>query len=265
MKTLICYYSNTGNTLLVSKYFAKHLKNSSTEFFNVISDDVPNILNYDLIIFSTWTDYMNIPKKMIDFIKTLKGENKFSIALSTYGGVSGQTITNLQKLIKKQNFSFVGGFALHTPENTPILITKGHANENAPNENELNEFNLFIESINEFFNIYNSNGTFTKIKNYYGKGKYVPAFPRKSSKFYSKFFDSNFKVSKEKCIGCKICIDICPNKAISFDKLPSFDESKCYKCWACYNKCPTKAIYSNNYKEIGHYSRPNDILLKKLQ
>ena len=151
MKTLICYYSNTGNTLLVSKYFAKHLKNSSTDFFNIISDNVPNVLNYDLIIFSTWTDYMNIPKKMIDFIKNIKGQNKFSIALSTYGGVSGQTISNLKKLIKKQNFSFVGGFALHTPENTPILITKGHANENAPNENELNKYlshnNLSLTSI----------------------------------------------------------------------------------------------------------------------
>ena len=61
---------------------------------------MPNVLNYDLIIFSTWTDYMNIPKKMIDFIKNIKGQNKFSIALSTYGGVSGQTISNLKKLIK---------------------------------------------------------------------------------------------------------------------------------------------------------------------
>ncbi|MCK4322199.1 4Fe-4S binding protein, partial [candidate division WOR-3 bacterium] len=62
---------------------------------------------------------------------------------------------------------------------------------------------------------------------------------------------------KEKCIGCGICVDICPYGAISMidelhkltvekkdkaDKLATIEEVKCTLCGECVEPCPTDAI-----------------------
>lgn len=59
-------------------------------------------------------------------------------------------------------------------------------------------------------------------------------------------------IEKTKCTGCKMCADICPKAAISFDVneegfwYPIVDESSCIHCNACINKCPI----SNVAKEV---------------
>lgn len=53
------------------------------------------------------------------------------------------------------------------------------------------------------------------------------------------------KISKEKCTGCKMCADICPKQAITFECdhhgfwYPSVNEEKCIKCEICIHKCPS--------------------------
>lgn len=51
------------------------------------------------------------------------------------------------------------------------------------------------------------------------------------------------KVNREDCIGCEICIDICPVKIITLKngKAIIANES-CKNCRACEMVCPTGAI-----------------------
>jgi ferredoxin len=52
-------------------------------------------------------------------------------------------------------------------------------------------------------------------------------------------------VKEDKCIYCGKCIDICPVKAISYDKSGlyiSIDKEKCVFCGKCKEVCPTNAI-----------------------
>ncbi len=47
---------------------------------------------------------------------------------------------------------------------------------------------------------------------------------------------------EEKCVGCGICHDICPNKAISMvDNKPQIDKSRCLMEGKCIFTCPTDA------------------------
>lgn len=53
-----------------------------------------------------------------------------------------------------------------------------------------------------------------------------------------------FKIDKEKCIHCGLCIKDCSAQALEFDgdKIPKFDEKKCFKCQHCMAICPVGAL-----------------------
>jgi ferredoxin len=51
------------------------------------------------------------------------------------------------------------------------------------------------------------------------------------------------RVDVDKCLGCGICVDVCPVGAISLnDGIASVDEALCTECGACVDACPNDAI-----------------------
>jgi len=50
-------------------------------------------------------------------------------------------------------------------------------------------------------------------------------------------------VNKEKCTGCKTCVEACPAEAISIvDKVAQIDKDECTECGTCIDECPEEAI-----------------------
>jgi ferredoxin len=50
------------------------------------------------------------------------------------------------------------------------------------------------------------------------------------------------KVDKEKCTGCGICVDACPQEAISLNDVARIDPEKCTDCGTCVEECPNGAL-----------------------
>jgi Pyruvate/2-oxoacid:ferredoxin oxidoreductase delta subunit len=51
------------------------------------------------------------------------------------------------------------------------------------------------------------------------------------------------KIDTELCIGCGVCLDICPSEAIHVeDGKAKITITNCKKCRACINACPVEAI-----------------------
>jgi heterodisulfide reductase subunit A len=57
-------------------------------------------------------------------------------------------------------------------------------------------------------------------------------------------------VDEEHCAGCKICIDLCSYKAITFDeekKVSHINEALCKGCGTCVAACPSGAIIGRHF------------------
>ncbi len=55
---------------------------------------------------------------------------------------------------------------------------------------------------------------------------------------------ATLKLDEEKCIGCKMCLIVCPHRVFSFSdsraEITNFD--LCMECGACMMNCPTGAL-----------------------
>lgn len=49
-------------------------------------------------------------------------------------------------------------------------------------------------------------------------------------------------VDEEECMGCALCLDVCPTGAISMNGSAIIDPAKCTACLACVQQCPQGAI-----------------------
>ncbi|MBA3046141.1 MAG: 4Fe-4S binding protein [Candidatus Thermoplasmatota archaeon] len=50
-------------------------------------------------------------------------------------------------------------------------------------------------------------------------------------------------VNKDECVGCGLCVDVCPNGAIKMeDGIAVIDADACIDCEVCVGECPNGAI-----------------------
>ena len=49
-------------------------------------------------------------------------------------------------------------------------------------------------------------------------------------------------VDLERCAGCNICAEVCPEGAISVENIAMIDPQKCTGCGSCIDECPNDAI-----------------------
>ncbi len=49
-------------------------------------------------------------------------------------------------------------------------------------------------------------------------------------------------IHREKCTGCGVCLDVCPNEAISLNGLAQVRDDVCTGCGTCVPPCPAGAI-----------------------
>ena len=56
-------------------------------------------------------------------------------------------------------------------------------------------------------------------------------------------------VDKEKCTGCKVCVEKCPVDAISMDdQKAKINMDECIHCGTCHSVCPQEAVRHDSEK-----------------
>lgn len=71
-------------------------------------------------------------------------------------------------------------------------------------------------------------------------------------------------VEEDRCSGCRICLELCPYKAISFDeekKVSHINEALCKGCGTCTVACPMGAIRNNHFTTEALLAQVEGVLL----
>lgn len=262
MKSLICYFSTTGNTKLACEYLARRIPEAGFELMDIARDPLPDLEPYRLVGLAAFADFVGPPKLMRDFIGRIPPQRgKAAFVFNTYGNFNGATLRVLARLARARGFQVLAGHALNTPENFPPLIAGGMANADYPSERQLAEFDRFSEDLRGIAGSLKEGRPPRAAAIQLGlPERMMPPLPR----VVARYAMGRKRVDPSLCNQCGICQSVCPYRAVTLNPGPVFDQKKCYGCWSCYNHCPSGAIYTKMLRGKGQYPEPHDRLRAKL-
>jgi heterodisulfide reductase subunit A len=73
----------------------------------------------------------------------------------------------------------------------------------------------------------------------------------------------NALVDSERCSGCRVCVSVCPYKAISFDQektVAAVNDVLCQGCGTCVAACPSGAIKGNHFTDAEILAEIKEVL-----
>ena len=251
MKTVLYYFSGTGNTLMLARLLAKEFEN--TEIINIVScNDSTPAPEADAIgiLFPVYA--LGLPKIMYNFVKNNLQitDNTYVFSVTNYGGTGGPTaLCQLKALFKNKGIKMNAGFGVAMPSNyIPFGGAVSHKKQNK-------RFLKAAEKIIKIAKIIKK-----RPEHYFYKKNRIPLFIAKI--FYAIFMKKGKKDVKknyanDNCILCKNCINLCPTQNIEFiEEQPSWGD-KCEHCMACLQWCPAVAIHRKGVPEARHrYQNP---------
>ena len=261
MKSLICYYSGSGNTKLACRYLAAH-SGIAFDLVDVIADAAPDFALYDVVGLACSTDFWGVPQRFATFLAQIPPQaGKPAFLLTTFGALSGKTFSSLAEQVSARGFTIVGGHSLRMPESYPPMIARGMTAANEPGPKAMLKFDAFIAELSDRL------GKVERGES--AQARSVPigllnslfaSKPRTAARddMGEKFVDG------ELCIECGTCAKGCPYHAIELAPKPVFDMSACYGCWRCYNRCAQHAIYTQKLRGP-YYPRPSEETLETLK
>ncbi len=218
--TAVYYFSGSGHSLAVARFFAETLHCSIEDISSrQVSSSVANIA---VVVFPVYCQ--NIPSPVKNFLRRLKAP--FAVLIATYGRISyGNVLCEAASLLSSE---VIAG----------AYVPMGHT--------FLNEDTFF-----------DSNALAPILDRIHSPRK--ASIPKEHKNVFADLFPAlrsriGVRIKKSgACTDCGICTKICPMGAMQGNRI----ERQCIRCLKCVSSCPQKALSFENIRALESYlTRP---------
>ncbi len=247
MKSIIVYYSQTGNTKKIAEAIHAGMR-QLVEQCDIARlkeiDPEQDLLRYDLI--GVGSPIMaGVPPNFRAFIDSMTSvDGKHAFAFCTHGLAPASYLRSVVPALIQTGLTVIGWNDWYGSVCLPYM-PKPYFSDGHPDEIDLKEAKDFgIEMVvrSRRISLEGTNliPTFPRGREYdeiYGG----PGAARPDEEFI-KVRSFQFKLNIERCTRCNVCVDNCPTNSIDFSVFPSIWRPNCSRCWFCEQICPEGAI-----------------------
>ncbi|MEW6444290.1 MAG: EFR1 family ferrodoxin [bacterium] len=243
MKTLVIYFSQTGNTRKVAERIRDGIVQATShcDLRTLKEADPASFASYDLVGLGTPVFYWQEPWHVRDFLKRLGEQHgKHWFLFGTHGSMWGTMFLSMAEILNGKGAKVVGYYHTYADAFLPFypypFVTYGH-----PDEAELQEAWDFGRRIPE-----------TSLRISAGETNLIP--PPESCpdlwKWVAQGFTRAFlarslpplRIDLERCTRCGLCQEHCPVGGIDIEADPPRIQRPCVYCFYCVNVCPERAV-----------------------
>ena len=249
---MILYFSGTGNSLAIARKIAEAINDQVLPLTEAVQQDLTNEQRIGLV-FPTYD--FNMPLAVRTLIPQLRISPKaYVFAIITCGGQVGNTIWTLRRLLHKQGIKLAYSHKISLPDNSALAFGRNpnlHTKKFERVPARIEQINSDLQTERHTLH-YSWFSFFSWIMG-------LPAMERGMIRTLGP------KVNPDKCIGCNICVRVCPLGNIDLKDKKALIGNNCTVCLACVHVCPQQAIRTNGQeaRKERQYRHP-DIKLKDL-
>lgn len=253
---MILYFSATGNSKYVAERLAEATADKAVSIRDLINEDnyIINLAKDEKLGIVSPVYCWALPENVGKFINkcTFNCEDTpYTYFVATYGMNTGTARVNLKVDLKARKIKLNANYGVVMVNTFIPLYDVNDAKENAKIEAKSEK------TIDEIATKINN-----KEEGEFIKDTAAPLAAKISLAYYEKARQTSKFSVNEKCTGCGLCAEQCPEEAIQMvEGKPEWKQAKCLLCLGCYHRCPAYAVqYGNNSNKKGQYTNPKTTL-----
>jgi ferredoxin/flavodoxin len=236
MKTIIYYFSGTGNTLAIARQLAAELGNTELIAIPMVMDQPEIVADAEAVGIAFPVYYLTMPGLVREFVQKLRftgSPNIFGIA--TCGERPGHALFNLKSILEEKGTMLSAGFVLVMPENYigPVDLMGDAPHRQEKYAGAKNRMPAIASAIRDRQNSVpeGSNSLFLRF------GSCL------SSTIMTSVYNTPRRLhATAACNRCGTCGRICPTNNITVTNDAVIWGKNCTQCYACIHWCPQSAI-----------------------
>lgn len=242
------YFSGTGNTKHCVELLVGLLDPSAKAVPLESAETTKAILENDMVVIGYPVQFSNAPYIVRDFIKKNRSlwKDKKVFCIATMGAFSGDGAGCSARILKKYGAVILGGLHLKMPDSVcdSKLLKKSTEKNKTLIEaadakiiqaaNRIRQGKIPKEGLS----------LFSHLLGLFGQRLW----------FYKKTvgYTNKLKISRD-CIGCGLCVTLCPTGNITVQNGKAVSDGKCTMCYRCISRCPQKSITLLGDKVVEQY------------
>ena len=279
---MILYFSATGNSLAVARQLAEQLNEQLMPLIDTVGVDLTNEKRIGLV-FPTYD--FNLPPALRDMIAQLRISPKsYVFTVITCGSMVGNCVWILRRILREKGIELAYSHKVSVPDNSALAFGRN------PNK-QLKKFARVPARMEQIIRELQAE-SHTLHYSWFGLLSWLLGRPAIENGMIKALGP---KVNPDKCIGCDICVRVCPMSNIqlvesrktkdrpsdlktlstlsdsglstlsSKSGLVAITGDHCTVCLACVHACPQQAMTTHGHETLKErqYRHP-DIKLKDL-